>query len=331
MKARHLLLTVAVSFVGGFCAVLVLLNGALPRCTAECDQLNDPARTPCGNGDVNGSEGIDIADAIYLLSYLFARGPAPVALAQGGGLTPEQEEILSHFSMVDLPVDDAGTTARTIRISGVNVQIVNNMGSTSTVNGVGNLIVGYQEQRGGVDNRTGSHNIVVGVNHNYSSYGGLVVGQGSTISGPFSSVSGGRGNTASADSASVSGGDTNTANGQASSVSGGRDNTASGDFASVSGGNTNTAGGLRASVSGGDMNTASGEDASVSGGNMNTASGPRASVSGGRNNEASGHGASISGGGENTASEHCAAVSGGQSRASVLPYDWRAGELFQDQ
>ncbi|HAK93578.1 MAG TPA: hypothetical protein DCM87_00850 [Planctomycetes bacterium] len=38
------------------------------------------AGPPSGNGDVNGSGGIDIADAVYILSYLFAQGPAPEAI-----------------------------------------------------------------------------------------------------------------------------------------------------------------------------------------------------------------------------------------------------------
>ena len=38
------------------------------------------AGTPSGNGDVNGSGGIDIADAVYILSYLFAQGPVPEAI-----------------------------------------------------------------------------------------------------------------------------------------------------------------------------------------------------------------------------------------------------------
>jgi hypothetical protein len=33
-----------------------------------------------GNGDVNASGAIDIADAVYLLSYLFAQGPAPLPI-----------------------------------------------------------------------------------------------------------------------------------------------------------------------------------------------------------------------------------------------------------
>jgi len=38
------------------------------------------ADPPSGNGDVNGSGAIDIADAIYLLTYLFAQGPEPEAI-----------------------------------------------------------------------------------------------------------------------------------------------------------------------------------------------------------------------------------------------------------
>ena len=86
-----------------------------------------------------------------------------------------------------------------ITFSGVNVHIVNGTGATDgTVNGLGNLIVGYNELRGDIgDDRTGSHNVVVGTINSYSSAGGLVVGFSNTISGPYSSVSGGGANTAS--------------------------------------------------------------------------------------------------------------------------------------
>jgi hypothetical protein len=222
------LFSLALNMVIGIGLVLVLLHGGHPFVSAQ--------GAPSGNGDVNGSGGIDIADTVYLLSYLFANGPAPVAFADGGGLTPEQEEILSHFSMVDLPIDDAGTKARTIRIEGVNVQIVNGKNRTDTTNGVGNLIVGYQEPGLSTNNRTGSHNLVVGTQQNYSSYGGFVAGWGNSISDRFASVSGGAANTASGWYASVSGGMHNAASGTTASVSGGADNTASGEEASVSGG-----------------------------------------------------------------------------------------------
>ncbi len=155
-----------------------------------------------------------------------------------------------------------------------HVQIVNGLGATNgfpdipnsvdpaqtTTNGLGNLIVGYNEERvlrpGCVQNparfhcqdlRTGSHNIVDGALNNYTSFGGLVVGNLNTISGPYSSVSGGRNNRASGLSSSVSGGTSHTASGGGSSVSGGgglldgQGNTAEGDFSTVSGGRDVTA------------------------------------------------------------------------------------------
>lgn len=168
-----------------------------------------------------------------------------------------------------------------ITFTGVNLHLVNGTGTTDgTVNGLGNLIVGYNELRGAADDRSGSHNIVVGVRHNYTSHSGLVVGYNNAISGAY---------------ASISGGAYNIATSYASSVSGGYLNQASGSVASVSGGWVNTAGSSGASCSGGYSNTARGGSASVSGGSVNTASGSASSVSGGQNNEASGEHSSILG------------------------------------
>ena len=41
------------------------------------------------------------------------------------------------------------------------------------VNGLGNVVIGYNELRGAGDDRSGSHNLVFGSRNNYSSYGGL--------------------------------------------------------------------------------------------------------------------------------------------------------------
>jgi hypothetical protein len=61
-------------------------------------------------------------------------------------LTAEQQEILSHLSIVNLP-DGRGGAAKTIRLSGVNLQVVNGQDATETTNALGNLLVGYQELR----------------------------------------------------------------------------------------------------------------------------------------------------------------------------------------
>ena len=183
------------------------------------------------------------------------------------GLGQEKQDILRHMTIVYLP-DGLGGTAKTIRFTGVNVQVVNGLESTNgfpfdpdsvdpldtVVNGVGNLIVGYNELGNplpGGDNRTGSHNIVVGHGNNYTSFGGFVGPYDNMTSAPFASVSGGTQNTASGWASSVSGGVRNMASGGVSSVTGGLENTASGWASSVSGGRYNTAGGWRSSVSGG--------------------------------------------------------------------------------
>ncbi len=235
----------------------------------------------------------------------------------------------------------------TIRFSGVNVQIVNGSGNTGEpINGLGNLIVSYNELRGSGDVRTGSHNVVVGRWHNYSSYGGMVTGISNTISGPYASVSGGCGNTASGQHASVSGGSANRASNTYSSVSGGYNNQASGQYASVSGGSDNAASGEAASVSGGRYNVASGDYAFVGGGgydtalsgntafaNYSTVLGDSLNLAGDpdlsdRTSEAY---SSVSGGGLNTASGAGSSVSGGLGNTARVTLQVRVGELPEVQ
>ena len=170
-------------------------------------------------------------------------------------------------------------------ITGVNLHLVNGLGSTDCTaeldepipdcpNGVGNLIVGYNEPREFSENiRTGSHNVVVGPFHNFSRVGGLVVGEHNEIGGDFAVVSGGQRNTASGDRSTVGGGLSNTVSGNDAVVNGGFINTASGFAAAVSGGSSNMARGAVSSVSGGQGNTASDDFAVVSGGRNRTAAG----------------------------------------------------------
>ena len=200
-----------------------------------------------------------LGPSALLMPLRVVGAPAPAAVLTNEELTikvkrqakrvKELETLLEHFSRV-------GTD---VYLTGANLHILSGSGATGgAVNGLGNLIVGYNELRGSGNDRSGSHNIVVGDRHNFSSYGGLVAGYQNAVSGVFSSVSGGFGNTASGISASVSGGFNNTASGQDASVSGGRDNGASGNESSVSGGSQNLASGVRSSVSGGFSRTASG-------------------------------------------------------------------------
>ncbi len=236
-----------------------------------------------------------------------------------------------------------------ITFSGVNVHVVNGTGTTNgTPNSLGNLTVGYNEVRGTGDDRSGSHNIVVGSMHNYSSYGGLVAGRYNTIAGNYASVSGGGDNTASGDQSSVSGGSSNTAGGTNASVTGGSHNKATGRGAFVGGGgNVNSVDGNEAfgdytAILGGNQNITGdpdltdhtlGQNATVSGGHWNTASGESSSISGGRNNKASGLASFVGGGGGkyvldgNIAFAKYSSILGGTSNTTgdVLPIwyeDW---------
>lgn len=302
------------------------------------------------NGDVNGDGSRDLTDAIYMLTWLFRGGPGPVPLAcaqDGGGLSPEQAEILNHLSLVDLPTDDLGNTARTIRMTGVNLQVVNGLGVTwgndaarndfmaadndfgrHRVNGTGNIIVGYQELRGDdgdVDTedqnlRTGSHNLVVGSQNNYGFWGSQVVGNRNSVAGVFATVGGGTHNVADGEGATISGGIANFALGTSTTVSGGEFNDAVENGATVSGGLVNSASGYASVAGGGEYNIASGEVSVVNGGGGvdgdgnsfgNEASGLGSVISGGGGNTAQGQGAVVSGGDSNSASGSHSTVSGG--------------------
>lgn len=194
-----------------------------------------------------------------------------------------------------LEVTASGTTPRA-RLTGINLQIVNGAGSTYSQNGKGNLIIGYDEVRsdgvyscslgeyadetscrngGGtwaVSHKSGSHYLIVGIENNYSRWGGLVVGYR---------------NTATGGGASVSGGIYGTASGPYTSVTGGLRNTATGDFATVGAGFQNIASGRYASVCGGQANIAFGQFGSVLGGADNHADGYQSTVVGGIHNHAS--------------------------------------------
>lgn len=157
----------------------------------------------------------------------------------------------------------------TVRFTGVNVQVVDGSGFNSAlVTGRGNLIVGYSAN-GGDEDRTGSHNLVVGDFHSYSSFGGLIAGFDNNITGAgiYSTVAGGSGNVASRNHSAVLGGFDNTVTGFGSVVAGGEENTAQGESSVVTGGRSNTATDTSSVIVGGFANSAGENDVTVGGDN----------------------------------------------------------------
>ena len=226
----------------------------------------------------------------------------------GGGLSDEQAAILALFSLTTVR-DLNGHEYPTLRLTGVNLQIVNGLGATNgnpddptsvdpeftETNGVGNVIVGYNELASGYGTRRGSHNVVVGSQLAYHRFAGLVSGHRSTIEGAYASVSGGRGR----------------AKGTYASVCGG-DGDAIGEYATVSGGLSGVASGVGATVSGGDNNEAAG---------------PQAAITGGEGNYAIGYASTITGGNGNVTTSPLSVISAGEALTTLDTHGWAACSL----
>jgi hypothetical protein len=156
----------------------------------------------------------------------YADGAAAATLVNAkaysdGRLAPVSDKLL-HFSR----------SGNNVLITGANVYVRNGMGSTvnNGFNGLGNLIVGYNEGRNqgsaNPDVRTGSHNLIVGVGANYARNASIITGINNSSANNFASVYGGTGNYANATYSVVVGGYNNQTNGGWSTILGGRDRTA---------------------------------------------------------------------------------------------------------
>lgn len=222
----------------------------------------------------------------------------------------------------------------------VNVQVSSGSGRTDgAVNGLGNLIIGYNETssssiefcsnhnytvesqctRGGYqwgnNVRRGSHNLIVGSNNSYDDYGSIIAGVGNTSNANYSNILGGIANYTAAVYSSISGGRYNETYAYFSSIAGGYDNISNGKYSSISGGR---------------QNTTVGESSSISGGQRNQAKGKFSSVTGGSGNQANQDGSSVTGGQSNRANGYMSTVSGGAIRSEDGYNGWRAGNLHQD-
>jgi hypothetical protein len=129
-----------------------------------------------------------------------------------------------------------GVAGPNVVFKGCNLQIKSATSEDDT-SGLGNLIVGWNDESPDVSFRTGSNNLVCGDQNNFNSYGSFLAGCNNATQDPCCSVSGGYGNNTVGNYASVSGGSGNMAgNGACTSVTGGQNNCAFGYGSTVSGG-----------------------------------------------------------------------------------------------
>lgn len=237
---------------------------------------------------------------------------------------------------------------RTVRFTGVNLQVVNGINATESINGAGNVIIGYDEPNttintevcsratavngalitdtagclaaGGVfssQHKSGSHNLVMGSQNNYSSAAGIIAGRGNFINQLFASNLGGTANVASGRFSVIVAGSENRTSEAGAAILGGASNTSSGRNSTVSGGSSNVASSVGASVSGGAFGTASAPQSSVHGGIRNIASGPFSSVAGGGNNTSAAATSAIAGGSTNTTNGATSTIAGGSNNVTT--------------
>jgi hypothetical protein len=246
-----------------------------------------------------------IVSFVGIIGFFFGSIQAPQ-------LSHEEKRILSFFSLEDVP-DGLGSTNKTVRVTGANFQIVNGLGATNgfpanpgetddsltNVNGVGNLIVGYNELGLG-DHLFGSHNIVLGMKNTTNSFGNFVGGTDNTVFDPYAIIMGGSSNSTFARNAVCVGGS---------------DNEVVNPFGVAVGGSQNDVFGTHSVIVGGAENNSEGDHSVCVGGEENRSNGISSVVTGGRLNISIGDRSVVSGGLQRTAN--------GQN-------DWVAGELFQN-
>jgi hypothetical protein len=182
--------------------------------------------------------------------YASARSNSGGLAERVAELEAQVEELSAILEFVSVDTEEInGLAGPHWIIEGANVHVRSGSGGTSDgcetgvsdypnceiLTGLGNLIVGYNRRRLSRGQepdefRTGSHNLVVGEFHSYTSFAGFVAGRRNRITGAEASVTGGHFNTASGHLSTVTGGNGNMASGNAASVSGGQGREAVGDL-----------------------------------------------------------------------------------------------------
>ena len=118
-------------------------------------------------------------------------GPSPGTCSTGTKValpasSADQQTLLSILPHISFSASGIGGKP-TIQLSGVNVQIIDGSGHTSTVNGTGNLVLGYDESPG---TQSGSHDLILGEKQTYSSYGDILGGVDNRATGSYDVVAG---------------------------------------------------------------------------------------------------------------------------------------------
>jgi hypothetical protein len=217
-------------------------------------------------GDLTQLQTVSNSDLVAAINELTARVAA--LESDNTALT----NLVAALETKTAPMSLSGTD---LTFSGVNVYVNNGSGATANTNGLGNLIVGYNEanldsygvaaKAPGTQTRVGSHNLIVGRGHEYTSYGSFISGQGNESTASYNAITGGSFNTAGG-YGDLLAGSFNIATGADDALIAGANNSITSDYSSITGGTSNYVSGHWSSISGGQSNSVTGDKDSISGG-----------------------------------------------------------------
>jgi hypothetical protein len=310
-------------------------------CFALCHSNAQDAIVYPYNPDADNDELVGVTDLLPLLS-VFGEDFQPGEIVIDGVALAEvlmtmqqtieslqtQVEALEASAVVGLnEYMSVDVDAHSVLLTGANFQVVNGEGASATVNGQGNVIIGYNESDTSTSIRGGSHNLVLGRMNQYASFGGLIHGLNNTVLSAEGAVIAGSNNLVSGYRSAVLGGDQNTSSGNKVVSVGGVHNEAKGSVAVVIGGSENVADGTATTIAGGAINQTLGTNTTAVGGGLNTADGYRGVVVGGQSNQTApseSNYTAVFGGRFNTGGDYCGAILGGYentiaSGINVLP------------
>ncbi len=201
---------------------------------------------PISTDDVDCSGGVNVADLVQMVGYLFQGGDAPCEFTVGGAWGV-QDSVLYTAKYWGIARGQAGNV-----LLGADAHTHVNLGSACTT-GTLDQDLAYCTIAGGFEN---------------------------VASGQFATVSGGWWNRASGDSSTVGGGLYNWSRGKGSTIGGGFYNEALSDASTVAGGAFNSAEGWDCTVGGGVGNHAEGDASTVCGGDGNYVGGSKSLTAG---------------------------------------------------
>ena len=145
-----------------------------------------------GSGDSKRRVDVAIPDAVRIAALQADPAAASAIIgANAINIASNTSAISANGGKIASNATAVAAIGPHILITGASLHVRGGSGDTDgAVNGLGNLIVGYNEAFG-AGNRGGSHNLVIGESHRYRGFGGLVAERNNVLAGATASVSGG--------------------------------------------------------------------------------------------------------------------------------------------